>query len=209
MYLVRHQIESGHSLGVFDSEYVLKRDESVAEGGKLYWDLDDPSADGDKLLEQMDFPLVSVALAYDGINPLDPQRMAGLMACLPAFSAIYRTLTTLDKRDPESWKPKAAGEVLVRNATSTRHEYEGQGVMKNMARAMMFAAAEKGFRGIEIVCLSDAVTHVWSHPPEPFRGEIVCQFHTATFEEQDEEGNLTNPFHPASQMATKVYCHLR
>lgn len=77
-YLVDHQIKSGLSFGVFDTEYPFKQAASAActAGGKLYWDAEDPHADddlltGDDLLAAMDFPLVSVALAYDGVDKLD------------------------------------------------------------------------------------------------------------------------------------------
>lgn len=37
-YLVEHQIASGLSFGVFDTQYEFRRDESRATDGKLYWD---------------------------------------------------------------------------------------------------------------------------------------------------------------------------
>lgn len=57
-------------------EYKFKRPTSKPEG-RLYWDATHPSADetGTELLEQMDFPLSSIALAYDGINDLDLQKL--------------------------------------------------------------------------------------------------------------------------------------
>ncbi|KAK4120051.1 hypothetical protein N657DRAFT_674567 [Parathielavia appendiculata] len=203
-YLVEHQINSGHSLGVFDTEYTFKRPESVATGGTLYWDLEDESPDGDTLLAQMDFPLVSVALAYDGFHTLDMAQMAPLVRALPAFGAVFALLAQLDRRDPESWKPRAEGEVLMRNATSTRADYEGKGLMRKLAEYMMRTAAAKGFRGIQIETVSDAVCKVWSAPPEPFKGEIVCEFYTATAELGDENGQKTYPFRPAEQRITRV-----
>lgn len=53
---------SGYSYGVFDREYQFKRPESAAEGGKLWWDEENPHATKEDLLKQMDFPLVSIAL---------------------------------------------------------------------------------------------------------------------------------------------------
>lgn len=72
-YLVDHQIKSGFSYGVFDTEYQYKRPESAAAGGKLYWDAETARDDatGEEILAAMDFPLTSVALAYDGVDKLD------------------------------------------------------------------------------------------------------------------------------------------
>lgn len=98
-YLVRHQIDSGLSLGVFDKEYQFKRPESAATGGKLYWDLDNEAADRSELLEQMDFPLVSVALAYDASNPLDMAELVPIIAIGLPFDIVYGELAARDLRD--------------------------------------------------------------------------------------------------------------
>jgi hypothetical protein len=209
-YLVRHQITSGLSFGVFDTEYQFKKAESEATDGKLYWDETDLDADQEKLLSQMDFPLCSVALSYDGINGLDMEKLMPLIQVLPAFSTIYHTLETLDPRDPESWKPKHPHEVLMRNATSTRADYEGQGFMKKLAHYLMRHAASLGFRGIQIECAHDAVTHTWLHPPEPFKAQLISSFRTETYEEDadDESGKKVNPFGEAKQLLTKVFVTL-
>lgn len=73
-YLVNHQIESGLSYGVFDTKYQYHRAESAATQGKFYWDPDNETISGSEILEAMDFPLVSVALAYDGFDQLDMDR---------------------------------------------------------------------------------------------------------------------------------------
>ncbi|PNY28311.1 Uncharacterized protein TCAP_01772 [Tolypocladium capitatum] len=208
-YLVEHQIKSNRSLGAFDKEHRFRRQESVATGGALYWDLSDEGADADKLLEQMDFPLVSVALAYDSFYGLDMDKMAGLLGVLPLFGPFYNALAAGDKRDARSWQANGPGEVLFRNATSTRHDHEGKGIMKALAQHMMRTAAAEGFRGIQIECLADAVKHVWSNPPPPFRGEVVSEFHTMTYEDEDADGETVHPFRPANQRATKVYCTLK
>lgn len=72
-YLVDHQINSGLSYGVFDTEFPYKQAESAAAGGKFYWDAESTRDDltREDLLAAMDFPLVSVALAYDGVDKLD------------------------------------------------------------------------------------------------------------------------------------------
>lgn len=82
-----------------------------------------------------------------------------LVACLPVFGIIYGTLTKIDPRPPESWRnPAERNILLMRNATSTRHEYEGQKLMSALARHLMRTAAAKGFRTANIECVNDRVT---------------------------------------------------
>jgi hypothetical protein len=52
--------------------------------------------------------------------------------------------------------------------------------MGGLARWLMREAATKGYRGIQIECLSDAVTHVWSKVEEPYKGRVVSDFHMDT-----------------------------
>lgn len=203
-YLVKHQIDSGMSFGIFDKEYKFKRPESAATGGKLYWDESNKDATEDDLLEQMDFPLVTVALAYDGINHLDMQKLVPIMGLLPLFSTIYGVLTERDKRDPTSWEPKGPGEVLMRNATSSRKDYEGQGLMGKLARFLMREAAAKGYRLINI----ETVYYVWMNPPAPFKGELVSYF-TPDDYEIEEDGKKVKPFLPSKQQMSKVVVHLK
>ncbi|KAJ4992895.1 hypothetical protein SVAN01_01599 [Stagonosporopsis vannaccii] len=213
VYLVEHQINSGLSFGVFDTEYVYKREESKATEGKLYWDISEPSikeshgpeAEAERLLQQMDFPLVSVALSYDAHYPLDMTKMGPLLAALPHFGLIYHILEEGDSRDPDSWKATGPNEVLLRNATSTRRDYEGQTIMAGLARWLMREADTRGFRGIQIEAVADAVTHVWSAPEPPYKGTVVSEFHTDTW--KDEGGNLA--FAPAHQRITKCYVDLK
>lgn len=212
-YLVMHQIKSGLSFGVFDTKYVFKHEESKATEGKLYWDISEPSvketqgleAEAQRLLQQMDFPLVSVALSYDAFNALDMSKMAPLLTALPHFGLIYHILEQKDSRDPESWRPKGPNEVLFRNATSTRRDYEGERTMAGLARWLMREAAGRGFRGIQIEAVADAVTHVWSTAEPPYKGTVVSEFHTDTW--KDEDGNVA--FAPAHQRITKVYVDLK
>jgi hypothetical protein len=136
----------------------------------------------------MDFPLVSVALSYDAHNALDMSKMEPLMEALPHFGLAYHNLEDGDSRDPETWKAKGPNEVLFRNATSTRQDYEGEGIMAALARWLMREAALKGYRGIQIEALA-----------------MVSEFHTDTW--KDEEGKLG--FAPAHQRIAKVYVDLK
>lgn len=215
-YLIRHQIASGLSHGVFDKEYVYKTAAAREEGGKLYWDINDKEssveetqgrkAEGERLLSQMDFPLVSIALSYDGYVPLDPAQMGRLIEAMPEFPVLFGTLEARDPRAPEDWKPKAPGQVLMRNATSTRHDYEGKGIMAATARWLQREAALMGFEGIQIECIANAVTHLWSDGVEKgFQGRVISEFDCETF--VDEKGN--KPFGMAKQRATKCWVNLK
>ncbi|KAJ5355698.1 hypothetical protein N7517_010307 [Penicillium concentricum] len=208
-YLIKHQIDSGKSLGIFDKEYQYKRPESVATGGKLYWNLDDENATEVELAEQMDFPLVSIAMAYDGIDELDVAQIEPLVATLPLFGTVYHALEERDQRDPASWKPTARGQVLMRNATNTVKSHSGHGLMRLLAEEMMRRSAAEGYRGIQIESVSEAVQKVWSKPPAPFKGTIIAQIHTTTYEEKDEEGEVVYPLRPANVNITKIWVDLQ
>jgi len=211
-YLIRHQIMSGHSFGVFDLEYRFKRPESEVEGGKLYWNPDDLDATEEELLDQMDFPLVGVALAYDGINPLNFAKMGPLIGVLPLFGDIYGHLGSRDSRDPASWQPTEPHQVLLRNATATRSDAMGLGLMRKLAEFLMRYAAEQGFRAIQIECLQDAVTKVWLSPPPPFKATLICEFNTQDIvEEREVDGKpvQVKPFRDAKQRATKIFVDLK
>lgn len=208
-YLINRQIDSGLSLGIFDKEYVYKRPESAATDGKLWWDLDDETVDADTLRDQMDFPLLSVAMAYDGVHHLEMPKLKPLIATLPAFGTMYGILAQRDPRDPKSWEATAPGQVLLRNATSTKPGEEGKGFMKTLARYMMRKAAEEGFRAIQIECAHDAVIHVWSNPPSPFKGHRISELNCWTYEATNEDGTTSYPMRPSKQDIVKVYVDLK
>lgn len=206
-YMIAHQIASGLSYGVFDTQYKFKRAESAATGGALYWDEKaNPEATGQELLAQMDFPLVSVAMALDQFDPFDKDRFEPLVASLPFFGDIDHELDKLDTRDAASWKATALGQVMLRAGTSTRADYERAGVMKEMAHFLMRRAAQEGFRGINIECLHNAVCHVWLNPPPPFKATLIAQFNVNEYRRDGEEEKL---FPNVDQLASRVYVELR
>jgi hypothetical protein len=204
-YLMSHQIESGLSLGIFDNEYKFKRPGSIATGGKLYWNLEDQSASEAELLEQMDFPLLSVALAYDNFKPLDTTQLKPLTELMPLLLVRNKILQQRDKRDPKSWQATGPGQVLIRNGTATKADEQGRGFMKVLAQYMMRKASLEGFRGIQIQCLHDSVRHAWTRPPEPFRGEVVAAFNCVS--DVDEKVRLS--FQGSSQEIALVYVTLK
>lgn len=207
-YIIDHQIASGHSHGIFDTEYIYKRPESARTSGHFYLDPTNDNPTGSELLEAMDFPLVSVAMAYDAINPFDYTRLAPIFEYLPTFPLIYHALNSQDKRDPKSWEATGPNQVLMRAATSTRHDYEGRGLMGALARFLMRQAASEGFRGINIESVSDGVKHVWLNPPSPFKGELVS---TAgpDWETENEQGEIIRPHAASPQEMNKIYVHLK
>lgn len=209
-HLVRHQVSSGLSLGVFDTEFGFARAESHAAAGRLWWDAADGGAGPDALLAQMDFPLVSVALAYDAAHPLDPAEMAPLVRALPLYATFYAALERLDARPRAAGAADGPGQLLLRNATNTRPDHQGRGLAKRAAHYMMRAAAARGFRAVQIETLSDAFERIWANPPSPFAARVVSAFEVADYEELDEAtGAKTYPFRPARQRATKIYCAIR
>jgi len=48
----------------------------------------------------MDFPLVSIAIAYNGINELDMARIKPMITTLPLFEKVVTALEEQDQRDP-------------------------------------------------------------------------------------------------------------
>ncbi|KAK8091220.1 hypothetical protein PG994_000725 [Apiospora phragmitis] len=128
-HMIEHQIASGYSLGLFDTEYRYKRPASATTSGKLWWNTTDLGADGDKLLEQMDFPLLLHSVG-----------------ALPGFAESIHALEQLDRRDPAAWQPTAPGQLLLRNATATKLDEGGKGLMKHLAHCLMRRAPAAGFR---------------------------------------------------------------
>ncbi|KAL4901971.1 hypothetical protein BDW74DRAFT_181128 [Aspergillus multicolor] len=210
-YLVQHQIASGLSYGVFDTEYQFERAESAATGGAMYWGEEwNPSFTSDDILARMDFPLASIALAFDAADPIDMRQVVPLFApeALPHFAAFAPFLDAGDTRDPSTWEAKGPRQVLKRMGTATRPDYMNTGITKTMAHWLMWEAAWKGFRGINIECYHDAVNHIWTHPPSPFKAELVARVRVNEYE-KDEAGEPVRPFPHVKQALTKVYVHLR
>ncbi|KAK5625365.1 hypothetical protein RRF57_001081 [Xylaria bambusicola] len=202
-FLVKHQIRSGLSLGIFDTEYVFRNPSSASLGGALYFDSSDTSLDEDELLKRMDTPLVSIACAFDAFDMLDNRFVAPVTGRLPASASFYEALGGDDE-----W-PTAPGQVLRRMGTATRADAAGEGFMKAMAHDMMRRAAEVGFSRIQIECFHDAVTAVWANPPAPFKGEVAREVNTYALDEIDAQGRRRFPFRPVRQMLTKVCVTLR
>ncbi|OJJ50603.1 hypothetical protein ASPZODRAFT_218295 [Penicilliopsis zonata CBS 506.65] len=215
-YLIQHQIESGMSFGVFDKEYVFRYPESEKTGGALHWDMTDETATGEQLLHQMDFPLVSIAVAYDAAHPLDESKLTSLLAALPAYGEVMHQLDVLDIRkktendtttDTKPETDATTTRKLMRNGTSTRADYEGFKLMKTTAHLLMRHAAGEGYNVIEIPTLHNAVHHVWANPPAPFKSTVVAEFNFKDLE-REEGGVVVKPYAHINQVASKIIVSL-
>ncbi|KAM7222228.1 hypothetical protein V8F06_002500 [Rhypophila decipiens] len=214
-----HGINSGHSYAVFDTEYVFKHPSSAATGGKLHWDFTKTSATGPELLEQMDFPLVHVALGYDAFHPMDHSKLDEFVSFLPELGILFNTAEEQDPRDKnsEGKKPKVPGEVIIRSGTATRGGYEGLGLAKATAHWYMKEKAKEGFRLIQIDSAARAVDTIWGHPPEPFTAVVTNSFETLELEieeeKEDQDGNKVKikrkPFVPADLYCARTVVTLR
>ncbi|KAK5657564.1 hypothetical protein OQA88_3137 [Cercophora sp. LCS_1] len=186
---------SGYSYGVFDTEYVFRRPESVSTGGKLYWDFNNTSATAEELLEQMDFPLVSIAMAHDAAEEgRDNSEWAAVIEKLPRLGTLFGEIEKMDTRDPKVWKPEEKLEVIYRGGTSTRADYEGLGLAKTLGHWCMVEWARAGFRAMQVGAAHPAVVRILLNPPKPFRGEVVARLNTLEYEEAGEDGAVVRPF---------------
>ncbi|KAI1817941.1 hypothetical protein GGS20DRAFT_598273 [Poronia punctata] len=218
--VLKHQLASGLSLGIFDTEYVFRNPDSAATGGALYLDPTDVAADEEELLRQMDTPLVSIACAFDAFFAIDPRHVAPVMARLPACISFYDALEASGGGEGGCKAPSAPGQVLQRMGTATRADAEGAGLMRALAYYMMRRAAEIGFRHIRIDCLHDAVAAVWSDPPSPFTATVACEVDACKLElelepqktlspaQGDERGTRKFPRQKVRQRLAKVYVTL-
>jgi hypothetical protein len=208
--LVQPSIESGMSFGAFDTQYSFQRPESAKTNGALYWDDAPDNATPEEIEDRMDFPLVSVAMAYDQWKPLDFSKLADFFAIIPFFATGVHIMDEfLDKRDPNSWSAKGPKEVLMRTGTSTRHSCEGKGVMRWLAHWLMRNAAGEGYRLISADSFNGGMKHVWTHPPEPFKAEVVCSFRTDEWEEEGLDGNKIKPYANAKETVCRIALHLK
>lgn len=209
-----HNIASGRSYGVFDTEYRFKYPESTANGLGIYWNVEDVNADRQTLLHQLDFPLVAMAFSVDqyhaGIAKGKPEvgsSPAPRSGSSPITQLFHAEMAKLDPRDPATWSAKAPGEVLMRNGTLTREGYGGQGIMRYLSHFVMRRAHELGYHAMSITTLSDAVAKVWLGPPEPWRAEVVARLDPTTYEGENDFGQRVNLFEPCTQEGILIWLY--
>jgi hypothetical protein len=210
-YLVRHQVLSGHSFGVFDTEYKYRTSSAKAASGELQWDLTNrPNLTAEELDAQIDSPIMSIALSYDGFNPLDMSQLADLIGLLPLYGAIFHRFDTTDPRDPESYKPTAEKQILMRNSTSTRVPAQGLGIMSKMANWLMLYAQKQGFKHINIEAFSEVVGQVWRNPKgKGMSATEPTAFRVEDFKAVNEKGEIYRPFgEKCVQRVCRVFVNL-
>jgi hypothetical protein len=200
--LYRRLITEGISFGVFDTQYVFKRPESAATGGAVYWDeidLTDPDLESggeEKLLEAMDFPLLSVSMGYDqGALKDSPPSFAGMFPYWPLRKELMTHMASFDPRPRGSWEATESGKALMRLGTYTRRDYGGIGLMGKLAQFVVLEAAARGFAGIQIPCGNDAVYRRYMNPrTSAGKGHLVYEAKFKKIEVEGDNGKTSKPF---------------
>ncbi|KAK4143932.1 uncharacterized protein C8A04DRAFT_11935 [Dichotomopilus funicola] len=160
--------------------------------GTLHWDFTNPHATRAQLLEQMDFPLVSIAMSKDvaessstTVNPLPSSTTITThkpwAAIVDGHRDISDTLKALDPRRPSLYSPTAKGLVARRSGTHTRGDHANRGLAKALAHFIMHRVlCELGYQAILIHAGGEGLNRVWLNPPagEGFRAEEVSKFDT-------------------------------
>lgn len=127
----RYLATSGLSYAIFDTEYSFRRPGSAAAGGHLYWEEDgllatqqdqqqqDDSAEMDRMIDGMDFPLVCYGLSFDGFAPPPAAVQEALRAFYPLrgplFAYIDRHLDQRPREYPDRQPLTGPGQILVSN----------------------------------------------------------------------------------------------
>ncbi|KAK0625904.1 hypothetical protein B0T14DRAFT_561863 [Immersiella caudata] len=167
---------TGLSYGLFDTHYVFKNPEK-------------------ELLEQMDFPLVSIAMAHDAAEPRDNSEWVEVINVIPRLATLFGEIEKLDEREESIWKPKETGQVIYRRGTSTRADYEGLGCAKMLAHWCMGEWKRRGYRGMQLGVAHKAVERIFTVGlPEGMKGEAVARLDTEGYEEVGEDGERVKPF---------------
>jgi hypothetical protein len=187
---------TGLSYGLFDTQYTFKNPDSIPTGGKLDWNFTNTSATPEELLKQMDFPLVSIAMAHDAAEPgRDNSEWTEVIAIIPRLATLFGEVEKKDTRPESIWKPKEIGEVIYRGGTSTRADYEGMGCAKMLAHACMKEWKGRGYRGMQVGVAHPAVVRIFTEGlPEGMKGEVVARLDTKGYEEVTEDGERVRPF---------------
>lgn len=204
-------IKSGLSYGVFWAGHRPKSSSEIPDHAKsvntdtdnssistLHWDFTNPHATRAQLLEQMDFPLVSIAMSKDAaessttLNPLlhstSPSSSSATTTNHKPWAAIVDghrdisdTLKALDPRAPSLYSPTVKGLVARRSGTHTRGDHANRGLAKALAHFIMRKVLrELGYQAILIHAGGEGLNRVWLNPPpgEGFHAEEVSKFDT-------------------------------
>lgn len=88
------QVSSGLCFGLFDTEYQVTHPSSASTKGKLHSNLTHNTGTGEEIRKQMDFPLFSVAQAYNNSIRFDAEKLEPLIEVPPQLQ-----VRRLRKRD--------------------------------------------------------------------------------------------------------------
>jgi hypothetical protein len=185
-----HCIKSGLSFGVFIKNWKPRFTNTgkgatqagdTEEARMVHWNTSNPSATREKLLEQMDFPLVSIAMHKDATDseydkPKDHRTFGDVMG--KPHLALRAGLKPRDSPKDEAKTLGLYGQVLKNSGIHTRGDHAGKGLSKALAHHVMRTAAAKGYCRIELTTGNEAVNRVWENPPAPFKAKVVGTLET-------------------------------
>ncbi|KAK4151633.1 hypothetical protein C8A00DRAFT_35726 [Chaetomidium leptoderma] len=196
-------IEGSLSYGVFLKGHKCNDPEKE---GELKWDLDNPFATREDLLNQMDFPLVSIAMSKDAAikKSQHPTGLKTWAEIVDGHKDISEQLKEGDDRDQSVWAPNIPGKVVHRCGTHTRSDHAGKGLSKALAHFVMQKMADLGYEAILIHTGSEAVNKVWEYPPEPFKSKVIHTFNTDGFRKENAE--TKEEYCPFGEKTDNVAC---
>lgn len=206
--LYRYRVTEGISFGVFDTQYVFKRPESAATGGAVYWhelDPNDPALEsegGARLLEAMDFPLVSISLGHDQ-GKGSASSPAQSSEYWPMRTRFMQQVVACDPRPEGAREAKEPGVTLGRSGTYTRWDYAGLGLMGKLAEFVVLEAAARGFTSMQIPCGNDAVYRRYMKPHKDWKGRLLFEAPVRDIEVEGEDGKTTRPFEACTIYSVK------
>ena len=190
---VDHAVNSGMSYGIFDTEYEYRFPKSEAIGGNLNWrdlDPDDPYLSL-KMIQAMDFPLVSMAMAYDFYYE---RPLGDIMDILPLHPAMMQQLGKVDTRPLETWFPKGPGEVVCRTGTVTVPGYERRGLATALCKFMILEMQRRGFRGLMIGAQGRTIHRLHCEPPGNCKSTVLHHYDVEAIELDDADGKKIKPY---------------
>lgn len=189
-----HCIKSEFSYGIFDTNFKARYPDTEAEttkgGGtkaarRLFWDTSNPLATRKELLDQMDFPLVAIAMHKDATNTEYPNKPK------PSYGEVmgepHRVVRDALKEPVGTYIEK---QVLCNSGIHTRGDHAGKGLSKVLAHRVMEAVANAGYYRIEISIMNEYVSRVWENPPAPYKAVERNTFDTTAKNEPKSDKEI-------------------
>lgn len=139
----------------------------------------------DEIVKRMDFPLVAIALSYDGFTNFDTRPIEEFCKALPEPGYLFNEFEKRSLGDSESSAPTAPGQLVKRNATNTKLGYEGRGFAKKLTYHLTDEARREGFRSLIVNCVHPAVTHIMLNTPCPASARVLAAFESDDIVDKD------------------------